>query len=87
MQSEVDGIDLKAQYDCWRELEELEAYAAQNPDEIDADELERRKAAIVDGYDNITLPNEPGEVRKMVMPGVRAWYEPRERMAANYNND
>ena len=87
MQSEVDGIDLKAQYECWRELEELEAYAAQNPDEIDADELERRKAAIVDGYDNITLPNEPGEVRKMVTPGVRAWYEPRERMAANYNND
>lgn len=90
MESTVDGIDLKAQYDCWRDLEALEAYAAQNPDEFggtDAErkaELERRKAEIVDGYDDVTLPTEPGEVRKMASRGVRAWYEPRGRMAANY---
>lgn len=84
MQSTIDGIDIDAQYDCWRELEALEAYAKKNPDEIDASELERRKQEIVDGYGGITLSTEPGEVRKHLSGGASMWYEPRERMAANY---
>ena len=84
MLSEIDGIDTKAQYDCWRELEALDAYAAKHPDEIDAAELERRKQEIVEGYDEITLSTEPGEIRKHASSGVAAWYLPRERMAKNY---
>ena len=85
MQSEIDGIDLSAQYDCWRELGELEAYAKQHPDEIDKDELQRRKDKVVGSYENITLSNELGEVRKHVRSNPpMGWYEPRERMAKNY---
>ena len=84
MQSAIDGIDMSAQYDCWRELEELEAYAAKHPDEIDAHELERRKKQVVDGYDGISLPTAPAEVRKLASRGPMSWYEPRERMADSY---
>ena len=84
MQSEIDGIDIDAQYDCWRELEELEAYAAQHPDEIDAKELESRKQEIVSNYEQITLSTDIGEIRKHASRGVGAWYEPREKMAKNY---
>ena len=81
-----DGIDEGAQYQCWRELEELEAYAAQHPDEMNADELEQRKADIVGSYDNITLSDEPGEVRKHVASKNPLSYTPRARMAANYRS-
>ena len=82
--STVDGIDQDAQYECWRELEALEAYANKHPDEIDAEELERRKVDVVKRYDNITLSTDPAEVRKHASGGVLEWYEPRERMASNY---
>lgn len=83
----IDGIDLKAQYDCWREMESLDAYAASHPDEMDAKEVERRKQEIVARYDNITLSDEPGEVRKHVASsgGPRAWYEARPRMGRYYD--
>jgi len=83
----IDGIDLKAQYDCWREMESLDAYAASHPDEMDAKEVERRKQEIVARYDNITLSDEPGEVRKHVASsgGPRAWYTARSRMGKYYD--
>ena len=80
------GCVMQAQplYDCWRHLEELEAYAKKNPDEIDAAELEKRKQATVESYSNITLSTDPAEVRKHISTGVNSWYVPRERMANNY---
>jgi len=85
--STIDGIDLDAQYDCWRELEAIEAYAKKNPDGLDKAELEKRKKEIVGRYDKLTLATEAGEVRKHLSQGVVEWYEPRERMAKNYSPD
>ena len=83
----VGGIDFKAQYDCWREMEALDAYAAEHPDEFDAAEVERRKREIMGRYDGITLADEPGEVRKHVAGsgGPTAWYEARSRMGRYYD--
>lgn len=86
LQSEIDGIDTTEQYNCWLKLEELEAYAAKNPDKFDADELERRKHEIVNGFESITLSTDVAEVRKHASQGVTAWYVPRGRMADNYND-
>ena len=83
----IGGIDQKAQYDCWREMESLDAYAASHPDEMDAKEVERRKQEIVSRYDGVTLSDEPGEVRKHVASsgGPNAWYEARARMGKYYD--
>ena len=83
----IDGIDFQAQYDCWREMESLDAYAASHPDEMDAKEVERRKQEIMSRYDGLTLSDEPGEVRKHVgtSGGPNAWYEARERMGKYYD--
>ena len=83
----IEGIDQQAQYECWREMESLDAYAAAHPDEMDAKEVERRKQEIVGRYDGVTLSDNPGEVRKHVANsgGVRSWYEARERMGRYYD--
>ena len=83
----IEGIDQRAQYDCWREMEALDAYAAEHPDEMDAAEVERRKQEIVGRYDNVTLSDSPGEVRKHVASsgGPRGWYEARARMGRYYD--
>jgi len=83
----IEGIDQQAQYDCWRELESLDAYAASHPGEFDEKELERRREEIIGRYDGLSLSDEPGEVRKHVSNsgGVRAWYEARERMGRYYD--
>jgi hypothetical protein len=83
----IEGIDFKAQYDCWREMESLDAYAAEHPDEFDAKEIERRKSEIMGRYDGLTLSDEPGEVRKHVSSsgGPSAWYEARSRMGKYYD--
>lgn len=85
----IEGIDQQAQYDCWREMESLDAYAAAHPDEMDAAEVERRKQEIVSRYDGLTLSDEPGEVRKHVANsgGPDAWYEARARMGRYYDAD
>ena len=85
----IDGIDFKAQYDCWREMESLDAYAAAHPDELDAKEVERRKQEIMGRYDGLTLSDELGEVRKHVASsgGPNAWYEARARMGRYYDAD
>ena len=82
----VEGVDEGALYDCWRELEALEAWQAGHPDEMDAAELERRKKAIVEGYgDKVMVDSSPGAVRKLAKSNpALSWYEPRARMAANY---
>lgn len=90
----VEGVDTAAQYDCWRELEALEAWKAKNPDKMDTAELERRKQEIVNGYgDSLAISIEPGEVRKLASTlrnydGYRlgGWYTPRARMADNYQD-
>lgn len=83
----IAGIDQQAQYDCWRELESLEAYAGSHPGEFDEKELDRRREEIVGRYDGLSLSDEPGEIRKHVANsgGVRAWYEARERMGRYYD--
>ena len=83
----IEGIDFKAQYDCWREMESLDAYATSHPDELDAKEVDRRKQEIMGRYDGLTLSDEPGEVRKHVANsgGPNAWYEPRARMSRYYD--
>ena len=83
----IDGIDQTAQYECWREMEMLDAYVAKHPDEMDAAEVERRKQEIMGRYDGLTLSDEPGEVRKHVANsgGPDAWYEARERMGRYYD--
>lgn len=85
----VEGVDEGAMYDCWRELEAVEAYAAKHPEEMPPSELERRKREIVDGYgDSIMVDSSPGAVRKLVKSNpAMGWYEPRRQMAANYRND
>lgn len=85
----IEGIDFKAQYDCWRDMESLDAYAAAHPDEMDAAEVERRKQEIMSRYDGLTLSDQPGEVRKHVSTsgGPSAWYEARERMGKYYDAD
>lgn len=83
----IEGIDLKAQYDCWREMESFDAYVAEHPDEFDANEVERRKQEIMGRYDGLTLSDEPSEVRKHVANsgGPSAWYEARSRMGRYYD--
>ena len=85
--SSIDGIDQNAQYECWREMEALDAYAAAHPDEMDAKEVERRKQEIVGRYDGVTLSDEPGEIRKHVANsgGPASWYEARARMGRYYD--
>ncbi len=82
----VEGVDEDALYNCWRELEALEAHAKENPDKFTPDELERRKKAIVDGYgSSVYVSTDPGSVRKLVKSNpMMGWYEPREKMAVNY---
>ena len=83
----IEGIDFQAQYDCWREMESLDAYAADHPDEMDAKEVERRKQEIMSRYDGLTLSDEPGEVRKHAANsgGPNAWYTARSRMGRYYD--
>jgi len=83
----IEGIDKAAQYEAWRDLESLEAYAAQNPDKFTPKELEQRKQEIFDRYDGLTLSDEPGEIRKHVANsgGPSAWYTARERMGRYYD--
>lgn len=85
----VEGVDESAQYDCWRELEALEAWQKQHPSEMDAAELERKKREIVDKYgDALMVDTSPGAVRKTYATEFnRGWYEPRRRMARDYNPD
>lgn len=81
----VEGVDEGALYDCWRELEALEAYAAKHPDAYTPAELERRKKEVVDGYgDAVMVSTEPGEVRKLFAGGYGNVYEPRRSMARNH---
>lgn len=83
----IEGIDQTAQYECWRDLESLDAYAAAHPDEFDAKEIERRKQEIIGRYDGLSLSDEPGEVRKHLANsgGPKAWYEARPRMGRYYD--
>ena len=85
----IEGIDQEAQYECWRDMEALDAYAAKHPDEFDAKEIERRKQEIIGRYDGPSLSDAPGEVRKHVgsSGGPSAWYEARERMARYYDRE
>lgn len=82
----IEGIDQAAQYECWREMESLDAYAAEHP-EMDAKEVERRKQEIMGRYDGLTLSDDPGEVRKHTASsgGPSAWYEARSRMGRYYD--
>jgi hypothetical protein len=84
----IDGVDFSAQYDCWREMEALDAYAAEHP-EMDAAEVERRKQEIVGRYDRVALSEQVGEVRRHVggSGGPKAWYEARSRMGKYYDTD
>ena len=83
----VEGIDIDAQRNAWLDLESLEAYAEQHPDEFTPKELERRKQEIFGRYDGLTLSDEPGEVRKHVANsgGPSAWYTARSRMGRYYD--
>lgn len=83
----VEGIDSDAQYNAWRDLESLEAHAAQHPEKYTPKELERRRQEILDRYDGLTLDDKPTEIRKHVASsgGPSAWYTPRSRMASYYD--
>lgn len=85
----IEGIDKEAQYNCWRDMEALDAYAAKHPDEFDAKEIERRKQEIIGRYDGLSLSDAPGDVRKHVgsSGGPSAWYEARERMGRYYDKE
>lgn len=83
----IEGIDFSSQYDCWREMESLDAYAAAHPAEMDAAEVERRKREIVSRYDNIVLSDSPGEVRKRLAGGTGERYVARDRMGRYYDKE
>lgn len=91
----VEGVDTSALYDCWRKLEEVEAWQRLHPDKMDNAELETRKRDIVDGYgSSVMLSTDPGEVRKLIattksFDGFKAagWYTPRMKAALNYDPD